>query len=137
MHVLSGMIEGKVSVVSPFVDIKSRTVEVRVFTLNRDVKLRSGMFGRGNIYSRYKKYGMRIPVTALVSVNEDKAGVFVLKKNRVFKKEITFENEENDTVSVLDGLKNNDEVIVDPPINLIDGMTVERSAPLKTDSLLK
>jgi RND family efflux transporter MFP subunit len=120
-------IEGKVTVVSPVVDIKSRTVEVRIFTTNNNIKLRSGMFGRGFIYAKYKKKEIRLPVTAMASVNENKAVVFVLKKNRVFKKSIIFDNEENDNVLIIDGLIDGEEVVNDPPVNLIDGMVVEKN----------
>ncbi|MCG8571882.1 MAG: efflux RND transporter periplasmic adaptor subunit [Spirochaetes bacterium] len=115
---------GTVDIISPLVDIKSRTIEVRIGVNNKKNLLRPGMFARGNIISDAKKKELRIPVTTLATVNDTNASVFVVKKNRVFQRKIVIGNEENDYGEVFEGLLPNEIIVDNPPINLMEGMNV-------------
>lgn len=115
---------GKVAIISPVVDPKSRTVEVRVLLDNKDYVLQPGMFGRGVVYGDTQKSQIRIPVTSFVSYDGQYASIYVVKKNRAFLKKIQVGLEENDMVEVLDGLSDKDIIVDEPPVNLVSGMVV-------------
>lgn len=115
---------GKVAIISPLVDIKSRTVEIRILLDNKKKQLNPGMFGRGVILGDVKQQLLQIPVTTFITYDGQKATIFVVKKNRAFKREITVGTEENDMVEVLEGLEDGEMVIDEPPVNLINGMLI-------------
>lgn len=116
---------GKVAVISPIVDIKSRTVEIRVELANKKGDLRPGMFGRGMVFSDVKQKQIKIPVTALLSYDGEEGVVFIARNGAALKRRVSIGEEDNEEVEVLEGLDHGELLIESPPINLVDKMSIE------------
>jgi multidrug efflux pump subunit AcrA (membrane-fusion protein) len=116
---------GTIELISPVIDTKTRTVELSVLVENADGILKPGMFVRAKIKSDESRKALFIPATALISKDKDKALVFVVSSQILFKKEVTCGAEKDDRVEILNGLKKGDIVIPEPTIEMQEGMKIE------------
>ena len=117
---------GKVSVISPLINQKTRTSVVRVEVDNQKMELKPGMFVRGTFYPKKKRKVMVIPEKAISSFKGDKADVFVYKDNYVIKKSVFLETEKKDSYFVVrDGLYEKDLIVLENSGSLSEGLKVE------------
>lgn len=116
---------GTIELISPIIDTKTRTVEISAAFSNTSKELIPGMFVRAKIKSNEKRKAIFIPATCLMSVEKDMAEVFVIRKNIVFKKQVKLGPELDDNIEIISGLKQDDRIVDNPPIDLIEGSRVE------------
>ncbi len=116
---------GYVYLISPVIDLKTRTVEVRGKFNNPQHLLKPGMFARGYIFTGKKKKSLVIPSSSLVTSNSNSANVFVVKNNEVFLKKITYAETSDDNIEILSGLNEGELVVIDKIDQLTEGDKVE------------
>jgi len=117
------IVKGTVGRIAPAADLKSRSFNVKV-SLPDDKTFRSGIFARvaipvgeaGLIMIPSKAITYRGQLTGLYQVDDMNIARFrLIRVGRAF----------GESVEVLSGLKNGDRYVVDPPLGLKNGVTVE------------
>jgi Cu(I)/Ag(I) efflux system membrane fusion protein len=107
--------KGKVSFIDPILDIRTRTVKLRVVLNNTKDELKPGMFVEGNIagVSSTKEQLLSIPSTAVLWTGE--RSVIYLKSKAdepVFEmREVQLGNQIGNTYEVLEGLSIGNEIV--------------------------
>jgi len=96
--------EGKVDVISPMVEGRSRTQSIRIKIDNSSLELKPGMFARANIYTYEKKDALIVPSTAL---EKEQNQYFVYVINQVESKPAEKDNfaQEKTAATTQDDLK--------------------------------
>ena len=119
----TGSVEkGRVRIVAPIVDSKTRLGTVRV-SLEPDTTLKSGMFTRVEIIAN-EKTALAVPLKSLVW-RDAKAGVFkVTDAGIAHLTEISIGRKTSEVVEVIDGVSVGDRIVVDGAGLLHDGDTV-------------
>lgn len=120
--------QGTVYRVSPVIDTKTRTAEVRIEYDNKDGLLNPGMFVRTSIITRKKENSFALPESALGNQRKEKgqlvADIFVLKNDSVFKRKVALGERFGDRFEVIGGL-NQGEGVATSNINILkDGAQV-------------
>jgi len=118
--------EGKVSRISPQVDIRSRSFEAIIRVPGRP-QLVSGLFARAEVKVREVPGSLTVPPAALLRDGSDpsKAQTYVVAGNKVQRRDVVVGVETPDAVQVTSGLKAGDVVVVDPPSALGPGAQVQ------------
>lgn len=103
-------IEGTVVRLAPTVDPATRTLDAEVQIDNTSGDLRPGMFGRAAIVVDVHKGATVIPATAL-SITSGKRFAFVVKGDKVERRELTIGVDEGNWLEVAKGLSAGEEVV--------------------------
>ncbi len=104
---------------SDIIDPLSQTFEVRA----RVYRFPIGAFANAKITLAKKSKTLVIPTSAILGL--DKKYVFVLDSNKAYKRVIKIGIQNEEYTEVLEGLKENDEIVVEGQYNLQDGSKVE------------
>ena len=116
---------GKVSLIYPTIDERTRTFSVEIKLPNNNSKVRPGMFARVNI-----NYGSenRIVVPDLAVIKQAGSGaryVYVYKDGKVSYKQIELGQRIGNEYETISGLNTGDQVVVAGQSKLVDGSSVE------------
>lgn len=114
---------GKVAEMEAGADPVSHTWNVRI-DLPKDVRLRSGMFGRA-FFAQGEKRTLLLPRIAMVSRGQLQGAYVVGEGNLLHWRVITLGKEIADRVEVLSGLNSGEIVVLNPGANEVDGKKVE------------
>ncbi len=104
-----GVVDSKVDFIYPFIDTKTKTIDVRVVIDNKDLKIYPGMFAKAKIYENTKK--MLVLPKSAVFTKADQHFVFISSGDQFEPKEIVAKRINTDQFEVISGLNENDEVI--------------------------
>ncbi len=115
----------RVETVSPVLDTKSRTAEVKSITVNPSGELLPGMFVRGIISTGVRERGIVIPVSAVLKKDDGRSEVYVVKNSIVFRVNIVTAGENGDDVRVLEGLSTGDIIVTGGLNSVYQGMRIE------------
>lgn len=117
---------GRVSRITPQVDVRSRSFEV-VVLVSGQPQLVSGLFARADVHVRDVPGGLTVPPSALVRDGADPthAEAFVVVGGKAERRDVTVGMEVADAVQVTNGLSAGDVVVVDPPAALGPGTPVD------------
>ncbi len=101
---------GTIFLISPIVDPRSRTVEIKVLAQNPGGLIRPGMFSRGRLVPADSARVIRVPASAILKGKEKGAAfVFIRGKNGLlFKKPVKVGPEKEKQFRVLSGLRPGD-----------------------------
>ena len=114
---------GSVQDIFPAADTKSRSFLIKV-TLPDDHGLRSGMFARGSIPVGSSDI-LLVPLTAVIHTGQ-LTGIYIVDNTQIAKfRLIRTGRIFGNSVEILSGLNEGDRYVVDPPLNLLNGMKVE------------
>ncbi|TGK15078.1 efflux RND transporter periplasmic adaptor subunit [Leptospira kmetyi] len=116
---------GKIILISPLVDQKAHTVEVKALVKNPDKKLKPGMFIRAKIITGKPEPMMLIPASAVTQAEDGSSSVFIVNNGRCFKTPVKLGSKYDDNVRVLEGLKQDDSVVLDKLSQLRDGTPIK------------
>ncbi|UPY81089.1 efflux RND transporter periplasmic adaptor subunit (plasmid) [Leptospira weilii] len=116
---------GKIILISPLVDQKAHTVEVKAIVKNPDKKLKPGMFIRAKIITGKPEPMMLVPNAAVVLGEEGSSSVFIVKDGRCFKAAVKLGNKYDDKIQITEGLKPDDSIALDKLSQLRDGTPVK------------
>ncbi len=118
--------KGYVHLISPIVDLKTRTLEIKGKFANHSHQLKPGMFVRAHIYTGKKRECITIPSSCVITSQSNTGNVFILNKNNeVFSKKIEFTETIDNKLEVTKGLLENDIVIINNIEKLNEGDIVD------------
>lgn len=102
---------GKVSKISPIVDLQTRTAPIEIFIPNPGHKLTPGMFARVKLVREEKKQVKLIPKEAVIG-NEPEAIVFVVEGNIAHQRKVKPGIRDGGEVEIVEGLNAGDLVVI-------------------------
>lgn len=103
---------GTVSELSPMISSETRTFSGKLLINNPDLKLRPGMFVKSDIITAKKDSVIVIPKNIILTGNRGKYVFIVERNSAAANRQITTGIENKDFVEVLEGLKENDRLII-------------------------
>ncbi|WP_411821939.1 efflux RND transporter periplasmic adaptor subunit [Leptospira sp. 'Mane'] len=115
---------GTIKKISPFVDSKTHTAEVKIQLDNQASLLKPGMFVRCEVMTGKEEKSIFVPLTSLLAVNETEAFVFVVRNKRAYKHQVSIGQKKDDRVEVTDGLEEGDTIALSSISRLFDGILV-------------
>lgn len=128
--------KGKITAISPRINLDTRMVEVRAVIDNRAMKLRPGMMFLVRV-DMGSRSALMIPEKCVVSLGE-KQFVFTAKSDgRVTRREVTLGSRRGGKVEVVSGINEGETVVTEGVAKLVDGMTVNFVNPSKTGEVTK
>lgn len=101
---------GKVILIEPNLDVRSRTVTVQISVANKDNRLKPGMFVRAHVILNKNAKALTIPNTALLEANGE-SFVFVEKGDTYERVLVTVGARDEKNTEITSGLAPGDEVI--------------------------
>ncbi len=104
-------LSGKITEISPAIDISTRTYLAKVRFNNPNLLIRPGMFVKTLIKVKQKNDIIIIPKEIIISDQRGKR-VFVVEENTAFERIIETGIENDDMIEVLSGLKENERLVV-------------------------
>ena len=104
-------LSGKITEISPAIDINTRTYLAKVRFSNPRLLIRPGMFVKTLIKVKQKNDIITIPKEIIISDQRGKR-VFVVEENTAFERIIQTGIENDDMIEVLDGLEENERLVV-------------------------
>jgi RND family efflux transporter MFP subunit len=102
---------GTIARITPMLDSKTRTFEVKALLPNPGMKLLPGMFARAKIIFEKKSRAILIPPEALIAKKEDECEVLLVKKNIAIRQKIKIGKEFSGKLEVLSGLSAGDVIV--------------------------
>lgn len=115
--------QGRVSKVSPVIDLDTRTAPVWISIDNSGHKLKPGMFARIKL-AVGKHRGVLVILRDAIIGEDSQRYVFIVKENQAYKRKITLGLQSEDKFQVLNGLSLGETVIIMAPSDLKDGHKV-------------
>ena len=103
--------EGKVDYIYPELDLKSRTLRVRLEFPNPDRQLKPNMFAEVKIYGGPQADRLLIPAEALIRTGERDTVVTALGEGRFQPVDVVVGARSNDSIEILSGLEAGDEIV--------------------------
>ncbi|EHQ05100.1 efflux transporter, RND family, MFP subunit [Leptonema illini DSM 21528] len=122
---------GKVKLISPVVDLATRTTEVRVHVKNTDRRLAPGMFVRCEIETTERRKGLLVPESAFIDPVDDNSpqpyetSVFVVQDGRVFRRSVQVGMRFEGGRELLSGLEPGESIAVSGVAYLKEGTQVK------------
>ena len=104
-------LSGKITEISPAIDISTRTYLAKVRFSNPNLLIRPGMFVKTLIKVKQKNNIIVIPKEIIISDQQGKR-VFVVEENTAFERIIETGIENDDMIEVLSGLEENERLVV-------------------------
>ena len=120
--------QGRISIITPALELQSRTAEIQISIPNPGYILNPGMFGRAEILLRSTPGALVIPIQALVNEG-DRDFVYIFKDGNAHRRVIRKGLVQDTQVEVMQGLKIGEQVITAGQAFLKDGMPVRLPAP--------
>jgi HlyD family secretion protein len=104
---------------------ETRTMRTEVDINNPDELLEDGMYGEITIHLGREK-GLRLPSKCMFgSGRDEKRSVFVVRENRAHEIKVKVGMDDGIEATIRDGLSMSDQVVVERPPGLVDGMRIE------------
>ncbi|MES2655103.1 MAG: efflux RND transporter periplasmic adaptor subunit [Bacteroidota bacterium] len=118
----------KIYAIDPKIDPVNRNVIARAICNNPNKKLLPGAFAKVNITLDSNPDALLIPTQAIVPILKGQK-VFLIQGDSAIEKQVTIGNRNDLTVEVIDGLNENDSVIVQGVIQMKKGAKVKVTKP--------
>ena len=109
--------------ISPTIDIRNGTFRATAIMDNADGNLAPGMFGRFTIAYEKHENALVIPATALLD-EDNESTVYIVENDAVIRRIVETGFEQNGRVEILDGLDDDDQIVVVGQAGLRDGSKV-------------
>jgi membrane fusion protein, multidrug efflux system len=115
--------KGKVSLIYPNVEERTRTLQAEAIVPNANNMLKPGYFARIQIFTQAARNTVIVPITALL-YDSSTIRVFVVNGNKAQERIIKTGNKYGEYVEILEGLKEKEQVVVVGQNNLSEGVKV-------------
>ena len=115
--------EGKISNISPVINENSKTYPIRVTILNKEKKLKAGMFAQLEVILDEHKGTKAVPKEIVLKEGAE-SFIFVIDKEKAKKKKIQTGYQSNDYIEVISGLTGTEKIVFVGYDALIDGEKV-------------
>lgn len=119
-------VTGTVTRIAPLVQERNRTFEM-VARVPGQERLVGGLFARASIHVRTVQDALLVPPSAIIreGATTGEAQAFVIVNGKAERKPIGLGVEQPDAIQVVRGLNAGDTVVIDPPVALSSGATVQ------------
>ena len=104
-------LRGVISEISPAISAETRTFKCKILIQNSELKLRPGMFVKAEVVIDRSENVIVIPKN-IVQTNRNRKFVYVVERNVAVIRNLTIGIEDDDNVEVLEGLAENDQLII-------------------------
>jgi len=101
---------GKISYISDVLNEETRTITVRTEVVNKEMKLKPGMFADIKIFLNYQDKALVIPQEALLDDKGDTI-VFIRRGEQYFLQVVQTGARENGFIEIVSGLSEGDEIV--------------------------
>lgn len=124
---------GKIEIVTPALEVQSRTAEVQISIPNPGFLLKPGMFGRVDILLRSNPQATLVPIQSVIS-EQNQDWVFVLEGNKAVRRPVKKGAIRDTAVEILQGVRQGEQVITAGHSTLKNGAQVRTTLrPAKKD----
>lgn len=118
---------GRIEIITPALELQSRTAEIQISIPNPGFLLKPGMFGRAEILLRANPKAVLLPIQSLVT-EVDKDFVYVLQENnKVLRRQVRKGVVMDTKVEILQGVSPGEQVVVAGQSALKEGVQVRLS----------
>ncbi len=118
--------EGEVTVISPTVDPKTRTLRVKARIANPDGRLRPGLFARTDLGVATREGALLVPEQAVLQRADGEVVFVATEDDRARRVVVTTGLHRDGRVEIVEGLSPADDVIVSGHAALVDGSPIAR-----------
>lgn len=115
--------KGKVNIIYPGLEEKTRTLEVEALVPNSNGILRPGLFAHVTLYTGVAKDTIVVPVTSLL-YEAEKVKIFVIEGDKSKEKEVRLGSKYGEMMEISEGLREGEAVVVVGQQNLSEGTKV-------------
>jgi multidrug efflux pump subunit AcrA (membrane-fusion protein) len=115
--------EGRVSNISPSVNLQTRTFPVEILVSNSTGKLKPGFFAKGSILTQKDENVLAVPMEA-VSTLAGVSSVFIIEDGVVRQQNVTLGVQEGNFLEITDGLKGTEVLAASSLNEIATGMKV-------------
>ena len=127
----------RIQLISPVVDARTRSAELRLFVENPERLLHPGMYARVRLVLREKAAGLALPDAALLERRPEARGgetaiIFVVREGLVFRRKVVLGATYGERVEIVSGIAAGDTVALTNLQLLGDGTNVRAASPTKT-----
>lgn len=119
--------QGRIAIITPALELQSRTAEIQISIPNPGYILNPGMFGRVEALLRSDPKATLIPIQALIT-DEDKNFVYALKDGKVYRRAVQKGISKDTVVEIIRGLNPGEQVVTAGQEFLRDGIPVRLAA---------
>lgn len=116
--------KGRVSIIYPSLEEKTRTLEVEALVPNPDGILKPGLFAHVILYTGAEKDTILVPITSLLYEGE-KIKVFVIEGDRAKESFVKTGQKYGEMMEIVEGVKEGDQVVVTGQHNLFEKAKVQ------------
>ena len=127
--------KGRVNIVFPNVEEKTRTLQVEALVPNNNGLLKPGLFAKVILYTAGERNTIVVPVTALLYEGE-KVRVFVTEGDRAKERVVKLGSKYGEFMEIIEGVKTGEKVVFMGQQNLSDGakVSIQQITPQKAES---
>jgi multidrug efflux pump subunit AcrA (membrane-fusion protein) len=121
------LFQGRIAIITPALDLQSRTAEIQISIPNPGYILNPGMFGRAEALLRSDPNATLIPIQALIT-DEEKDFVYALKDGKAYRRPVQKGISKDTVVEIIRGLTPGEQVVTAGQEFLRDGIPVRLAA---------
>ncbi len=127
--------KGKVNIVFPNVEEKTRTLQVEALVPNSDGVLKPGLFAKVTLYTAGERETIVVPVTSLL-YEAEKVKVFIIDGDRAKERLVKLGSKYGELMEILDGVQKGEKVVAAGQQNLSEGakVNVQHTTPASLQS---
>ena len=128
--------KGKVSIIYPSLDEKTRTIMVEALVPNTNEVLKPGLYAKVILYTGEAKDTIVVPVTSLL-YEAEKVRVFVVEGDRAKERNIKLGSKYGELMEIVEGIKEGEKVVVAGQQTLSEGakVAVQKAAVSKQETV--
>lgn len=123
---------GKVTIIYPSLDEKTRTLQVEAIVPNSHGRLKPGLFAHVILYTSTDRETILVPITSLLYESE-KIKVFLVEGDRAKESFVKTGNKYGEMMEIVEGVKEGDQVVVTGQQNLFEKAKVQIQLPAAGD----
>jgi len=127
--------KGKVNIIFPNVEEKTRTLQVEALVPNNNGILKPGLFAKVILYTAGERDTIVVPVTALL-YEAEKVKVFIIEGDRAKEREVKLGSKYGELMEIIDGVKAGEKIVAIGQHNLSEGakVSVQQAVPASSES---
>jgi len=123
---------GKVTIIYPSLEEKTRTLQVEAIVPNSHGLLKPGLFAHVILYTSTDRETILVPITSLLYESE-KIKVFLVEGDRAKESFVKTGNKYGEMMEIVEGVKEGDQVVVTGQQNLFEKAKVQIQLPAASD----
>ncbi len=116
---------GSIDTISPVLDTKTRSVEVKAAVPNGNSALLPGMFARALIDTGRSVKGILVPMGAVITHEDGRSEIYIVKNNIVVKENVVTGSQYGEDIQIVEGVKSGDRVVVSGLNSVYQGMRID------------